>query len=174
MYLSPSQVVSLLLSWQDSRFVRSREILSISRSCPRWIMLWSVKKLQGSRKTSGRSFTEAAFRSFIRILSSTGSNFMPVILRLIWNGMFVNCLPCRIWTFSADLWWQLQPVPARWSIMPILLMKSEEMPQPLETGFLFWKHPGLSIFWNPTRLLFLSVPSKHQRSISVTLVWPPI
>ena len=52
---------------------------SISRSCPRWIMLWSVKKLQGSRKTSGRSFTEAAFQSFIRILSSTGSSFMPVI-----------------------------------------------------------------------------------------------
>ena len=80
-------------------------------------------------------------------------------------------LPCRIWTFSADLWWQLPPVPARWSIMPILLMKSEEMPQPLETGFLFWKHPGSSIFWSPTRLLFLSAPSKHQRSISVTLVW---
>ena len=66
---------------------------------------------------------------------------------------------------------QLPPVPARWSIMPILLMKSEEMPQPLETGFLFWKHPGSSIFWSPTRLLSLSAPSKHQRSISVTLVW---
>ena len=36
---------------------------------------------------------------------------------------------------------------------------------------LFWKHPGSSIFWSPTRLLFLSAPSKHQRSISVTLVW---
>ena len=73
------RIPDLFRCWQDSRFVRSREILSISRSCPRWIMLWSVKKLQGSRKTSGRSFTEAAFQSFIRILSSTGSSFMPVI-----------------------------------------------------------------------------------------------
>ncbi len=31
-----------------------------------------------------------------------------------------------------------------------------------------------SIFWSPTRLLFLSTPSKHQRSISVTPVWLPI
>ena len=97
-YLSLSQAVFPLLSWQDSHFVRSREILSISRFCPRWIMLWSVKKLQSSRKTSGRSFTEAAFPNFIRILSSIGSSSIKtpkVYFRDTGLVCLSNSLPAR-------------------------------------------------------------------------------